>query len=257
MELRKAVTTSTSKNEKSTKTSSATNFKIAKAENTNRVAITNNTFGPVVNVIHAGDTVTWANKDASEHKLVSFPNAPQSFNVDLQSNQNGTHKFTQPGVYRYYGKDSATYSKKMSDVEALKQSQAYPVPMRGVIVVLKKDNTLPASDSAKIDIPDSTMAFTPWNVTVNEGTTVKWSNHDDMPHMVATVPGYASKQTKTLTLKKANGSGQLTFDQPGVYYYYCPMHAKWNTKTGQMTPQKSYGSFPFVMDGLIVVNPKK
>lgn len=253
----KSGNTSTSNKTTQTKTASESAFKISKAETAKVIAISKDTFGPVVDVVHTGDTVTWSNTDASIHQIVSYPNAPQSFKVGIKGNQKVTHKFTKPGIYRYYGKNAATYSKKMGDVSANKQAKSYPIPMRGVVVVLNANNKLPASAKASVNIPDSTMAFTPWNLTVNPGTTVSWSNHDDMTHMVASVPGYTVKQMKTLTLKKASGKGKMTFNQPGVYYYYCPMHAQWDSKTGQMIPQKSYGSFPYVMDGLIIVNAKK
>jgi len=62
--------------------------------------------------------------------------------------------------------------------------------------------------------------FDPETVTVAPGTTVTWTNKDEIPHTLAS------------TDKSFQGSGGLdtgdsysyTFTKPGTYSYYCTLH---------------------------------
>jgi len=229
---------------------------IAKAEDTHTVNMTGDYFSPVVAVVHVGDTVSWVNGDSDPHSVVSFPSAPTQFDIDIDAGKTGTFTFTKPGVYQYYCDLHATYSKMMSDVKANQGTDVFPIPMRGVIVVLPKNGQLAPSGTSTVDIPDTTMTFTPWALVVPQGTTVNWTNNDEDPHAVTSVPGYATAGISTFALPGDGGTGNHAFDQPGVYYYYCPVHASWDADLQQLKPLSSYGMYPYVMDGLIVVTPK-
>ena len=61
--------------------------------------------------------------------------------------------------------------------------------------------------------------FTPGTVTVKAGTTVTWTNKDDIPHAVAAV----NKQFKSKTLDTDDGYA-FTFTTPGSYEYFCSLH---------------------------------
>ena len=63
--------------------------------------------------------------------------------------------------------------------------------------------------------------FSPMTLTVAAGTTVTWTNHDDIPHTVRAVDGsFHSKAMDT-------GDGySFTFAKPGVYSYFCSLHPK-------------------------------
>ena len=53
------------------------------------------------------------------------------------------------------------------------------------------------------------------------GTTVKWTNNDDIPHTVRAVDGsFHSKAMDTAD------SYSVTFTKPGVYSYFCSLHPK-------------------------------
>lgn len=212
-------------------------------------------FSPVVAVVQAGDTVTWTNQDSSPHSVVSYPDAKMPFDIDVEPGQEGTVTFTEPGIYRYYSDLQAKYDEKMAGVVANEGTDLYPVPMRGVIVVLDQNGTLPASGSSAVDIPADTMQFTPWSLVVPAGTQVTWTNHDGDPHAAASVPDYATAEIPTQTLTADGGSASVDLQEPGIYYYYCPIHASWDTQHEQLSPLESYGMFPLVMDGLIVVTP--
>ena len=63
------------------------------------------------------------------------------------------------------------------------------------------------------------FTFTPEVLTVAPGTTVEWSNGDDIPHTVtATDKSFRSKPLDT------NDHFSFTFTTPGDYAYFCSLH---------------------------------
>jgi plastocyanin len=63
--------------------------------------------------------------------------------------------------------------------------------------------------------------FGPQALTVAAGTTVTWTNNDDIPHTVRAVDGsFHSKAMDTAD------SYSFTFTKPGVYSYFCSIHPK-------------------------------
>ncbi len=63
------------------------------------------------------------------------------------------------------------------------------------------------------------FAYSPGNLQVPIGATVKWTNFDDGPH-TATAKG---RDWDTGTLNKGE-SGSITFRAAGDYTYYCTIH---------------------------------
>ena len=75
----------------------------------------------------------------------------------------------------------------------------------------------PAPASVSID----NFAFMQSTITVAAGTTVTWSNNDDIPHTVRATDGSFHSA--------AMDSGDhysFTFTKPGVYSYFCSLHPK-------------------------------
>jgi amicyanin len=65
------------------------------------------------------------------------------------------------------------------------------------------------------------FTFSPPAITVAAGTTVTWTNDDDIPHTVRAVDGsFHSKAMDTAD------SYSFTFAKPGVYSYFCTLHPK-------------------------------
>ena len=59
------------------------------------------------------------------------------------------------------------------------------------------------------------------DVTIAAGTTVTWTNHDDVPHVVASDTNiFKSKALDT------DDRYSYTFTKPGTYNYYCTVHPK-------------------------------
>jgi len=73
------------------------------------------------------------------------------------------------------------------------------------------------------------FSFTPQAITVPVGTTVTWTNRDDIPHTVVSIDG-AFKAKAQDTDEKFS----FTFSKPGTYSYFCSLHPK---MTGKITVQ--------------------
>jgi plastocyanin len=63
--------------------------------------------------------------------------------------------------------------------------------------------------------------FSPANMTVKVGSTVRWVNADDHPHRIAfTKAGFL----ETPYLLGASQSASQRFDSAGIYDYFCTIH---------------------------------
>jgi plastocyanin len=72
------------------------------------------------------------------------------------------------------------------------------------------------AEDAQVTIDNFT--FNPPNLTVKAGTTVTWSNHDDIPHTVVSLQKFKSKPLD------CEDSFSFTFTTPGTYKYFCSLH---------------------------------
>jgi plastocyanin len=62
------------------------------------------------------------------------------------------------------------------------------------------------------------FVFAPAQLTVKTGTTVTWTNRDDIPHTVVCAGKFRSKTMDT------DGTFSFTFTAPGDYKYFCSLH---------------------------------
>ena len=60
------------------------------------------------------------------------------------------------------------------------------------------------------------FTFNPQRLTIKAGTTVTWTNKDDIPHAIAAV----NKQFKSKALD-TDDAYSFTFTTPGTYEYFC------------------------------------
>ena len=82
----------------------------------------------------------------------------------------------------------------------------------GVLFVRAADS----SNAVSID----NFTFTPKTLTVKAGTTVSWTNHDDIPHGIASSENAFKKSAALDT----DDSYSFTFTAPGTYQYFCYIH---------------------------------
>jgi amicyanin len=79
----------------------------------------------------------------------------------------------------------------------------------------------PASGKVEID----NFTFGPSTVSVAPGTTITWTNRDDIPHTVMSIDGvFRSKALDT------DEAFSYTFSKAGTYDYYCSIHPKMTGK---------------------------
>ncbi len=73
--------------------------------------------------------------------------------------------------------------------------------------------------AADTEVKIANFTFDPPQVTVKAGTTVVWTNDDDIPHTVT---------SSTLAFKSAaldtDQKFSFTFTTPGAYKYFCALH---------------------------------
>ena len=88
--------------------------------------------------------------------------------------------------------------------------------------VTASDQPSAANAAVKID----NFVFGPQAITVPVGTTVTWTNSDDIPHTAVSTDGvFKSKVMDT------DEKFSYTFTKAGMYSYYCSIHPK---MTGQV-----------------------
>ncbi len=79
----------------------------------------------------------------------------------------------------------------------------------------------PTSSEVNID----NFSFKPRSLTVKAGTTVTWTNKDDMPHNVVNTAGKFTSPVLDTDQKYA-----FTFQEPGSYPYSCKLHPMMTAK---------------------------
>jgi amicyanin len=90
------------------------------------------------------------------------------------------------------------------------------LPLAALLVPIHAQNApVPIPMAVAID----NFTFNPQKLTVKAGTTVTWTNKDDIPHAVAAV----NKQFKSKTLD-TDDAFSFTFTTPGSYDYFCSLH---------------------------------
>jgi plastocyanin len=87
-------------------------------------------------------------------------------------------------------------------------------PVVGALLAL---NVVSAEEANVVTIDNFT--FSPPELTVAAGTTVKWINHDDIPHsVVENKKAFRSKALDT------DDSYSFTFASAGTFSYFCGLH---------------------------------
>jgi len=88
-------------------------------------------------------------------------------------------------------------------------------PVAGAMLAFGAVAAQDATDVITID----NFTFTPKELTVAVGTTVKWVNHDDIPHTVV-------EKTTTFRSKAldTDDSYSFTFTSAGTFDYFCGLH---------------------------------
>jgi plastocyanin len=90
-----------------------------------------------------------------------------------------------------------------------------------------RTNPRPQSRPAvPMEVKIDNFSFSPETLTIAPGTTVKWTNRDDIPHTVVS----DDKTTFKSKVLDTDESFSFTFTKPGTYRYFCSVHPKMTAK---------------------------
>ena len=81
------------------------------------------------------------------------------------------------------------------------------------------------TQASSADVKIDNFSFGPVTLTVAVGTTVTWTNRDDIPHTVVS----EDKVFKSKVLD-TDEKFSFTFSKPGTYPYFCSIHPKMTGK---------------------------
>ena len=81
----------------------------------------------------------------------------------------------------------------------------------------------PSAATAHVKIDN--FSFGPQTLTVAVGTTVTWTNRDDIPHTVVSTDGVFNSK-----VRDTDETFSYTFAKTGEYPYYCSIHPKMTGK---------------------------
>ena len=101
---------------------------------------------------------------------------------------------------------------------AISRSVIVPMLIGPIIGAMLAAASAAAQDATNVVTIDN-FTFSPKELTVAVGTTVKWVNHDDIPHTVV--------EKKTTFRSKAldtDDSYSFTFASAGTFDYFCALH---------------------------------
>jgi plastocyanin len=103
---------------------------------------------------------------------------------------------------------------------------AAPV-MLGMLLLVESPNVTAADQpsAASADVKIDNFSFGPPTLTVPVGTTVVWTNRDDIPHTVVSTDGVFKSKVRDTDEKFS-----YTFTKAGTYPYFCSVHPKMTGK---------------------------
>ena len=101
---------------------------------------------------------------------------------------------------------------------AISRSVIVPTLIGPIIGAMLAAASVAARDATNVVTIDN-FTFTPPELTVAVGTTVKWVNHDDIPHTVAN----KDKAFRSQALD-TDDSFSYTFASAGTFDYFCGLH---------------------------------
>ena len=86
-------------------------------------------------------------------------------------------------------------------------------------VVAVMTSQMSAVHCEEVSVKIDNFTFEPAQLTVKVGTTVTWTNRDDIPHTVVSPDKFRSKVMDT------DQTYSFTFTSAGDYKYFCSLHS--------------------------------
>ncbi len=83
----------------------------------------------------------------------------------------------------------------------------------------------PTANEMAAEVKIDNFSFSPASLEVKAGTTVTWTNSDDIPHTVVSNDKFFKSKVLDTDQKFS-----FIFDKPGTYPYFCSLHPKMTAK---------------------------
>lgn len=224
-------------------------------------------FAPFVLAVRSHATVTWTNADTMPHTITTTPDRsaylnPVALSLVVPAGKSASFTFTTPGVYDYYDPAEAVWNADEHRVAAKQGVHGYPLAMEGVIWVQGPIAGVPSTATNPIPGKDE---FTSDFLAVRQGGTVAWYNADTDAHDIALVPGWGGAiNPAAATPGLVDGgdavppNGQTkttTYPTPGLYYYYCSLHASIDPTWHRAVALPTATERPLPMETFVLVVP--
>jgi plastocyanin len=98
----------------------------------------------------------------------------------------------------------------------------------GVFGAGQKSSVASAQEkTSTMEVKIDNFSFGPVTLTVPVGTTVTWTNRDDIPHTVVSTDDPKTFKSKVLDTDE---KFSFTFSKAGTYPYFCSIHPKMTGK---------------------------
>ena len=97
----------------------------------------------------------------------------------------------------------------------------------GLGVGQDSSTALAQGTASTAEVKVDNFSFGPASLTVAIGTTVTWTNRDDIPHTVVSTDDAKAFKSKVLDTDQ---SFSFTFSKAGTYPYFCSIHPKMTGK---------------------------
>ena len=121
----------------------------------------------------------------------------------------------------------------VQSLEILKEKKIMRrVLLMGVLAVIgfiwvvdgRRQLTAAAQEKASVgEVKVDNFSFGPATLTVAVGTTVTWTNRDDIPHTVVSTDDTKTFKSRVLDTDE---KFSFTFSKAGTYPYFCSIHPK-------------------------------
>lgn len=224
-------------------------------------------FAPFIVPVSVGSTVIWQNQDTASHSFTTTPDHtsylnPESFSLTIPAGGTAKFVFTHPGVYDYYDTGVATWNTTDHRVAANAGAPGFPLAMEGVIWVQGPIAGLSQTVTDPIPGKDE---YTSDFLAIPQGGTVAWYNDDTDDHDTRLVRGWGKPINPVpLDVGRENGTDNappngetkvITFSTPGLYYYYCKIHAHIAPQWRRAEAHADVSDFPIPMEAFILVVP--
>ena len=247
------------------------------------ITVTNGRFMPFIQVIHSGQVLHWVNTDAVAHQVRTTPPPgpikgdtsgltlntslylnPSAFSISIQAGHTLDQSLQTPGLYDYYDASFAQWNSDHNRVQALTDMPNFPVAMEGILWVQGPISGM--SDHVRNGVITGEDEFVFDFVAVPAGGTVSFQNFDIDQHAIDFATKWsapidpATITAGPVTIDGIDGApphGQtvtFTFKTPGLYYYYCPIHADLDPVTKRAVAHADASEYPLAMEGFILVS---